>query len=90
MELHAPNRKLLMADAHDFALLSLGGEFQAVGQGIALNDERVIAGGGEGIGHALEQILPVVLNERSFAVHHAVVDDNISAEHVPDALMAER
>src|ERR1035438_9965690 len=47
----------------------------------------MVAGGGEGIGHALEQILAVMLNERGLAVHHAVVDDDVAAEDVADPLV---
>ncbi len=62
MELDAPDREVLVADAHDFAFVGFGSDFEAVGEGIALDDERVIAGGGEGIGYAGEKVFGVVFN----------------------------
>ena len=49
----------------------------------------MIAGGGEGIGHAREKVLAVVLDGGGFAVHHAVIDDDLRAEDMADALVAE-
>ena len=89
MELHAPDWERLVAEAHDFALVGFGGDFEAIGEGVAFDDERVVAGRGEGIGHAHEQILAVMLNERGFAVHHAVVHDDVAAEDMADALVPE-
>src|SRR5579859_1773485 len=89
MELHAPDRKILVPDAHDFAFVSFSGDFQTVGQGVALDDEGVIARGGKGIGHAFKEVLPVMLYGRSLAVHHAVIDDDLAAEGVANALMSQ-
>src|SRR3974390_842597 len=89
MKLHAPDWGLFVPYSHDLTLLSLRGDFQAVGYAGALDDQRMVAGGGEGIGHALEQVLAVVLNERGLAVHHAVVDDHIASENMTDALVPQ-
>ena len=89
MKLHAPDRELLVPHAHDFTLLGLRGDLQAVGHAGALDDQGMVAGGGEGIGHALEQVLAVMLNERGLAVHHAVVDDDVAAEDMADALVPQ-
>ena len=89
MELDAPDGKLLVFDAHDFAFVGFGRDFEAIGQCVALDDEGVIAGGGEGVGHAFEEVFAVVFHERSFAVHHAVVHNDVAAEDVADALMAK-
>src|SRR5690349_8329090 len=89
MELHAPDRKILVPDAHDFAFVGFGGDFQAIGQVVALDDEGVIARGGEGIGHAFKKVFPVMFDGGSLAVHHAVIDDNLAAEGVADALMSQ-
>ncbi|MDB6122406.1 MAG: hypothetical protein JWQ71_1399 [Pedosphaera sp.] len=89
MKLHAPDGILLVTDAHDFAFVSLGGDFEAIGDGVALDDEGVITGRGKRVRHVLEEIFAVVLNGRRFAVHHAIVHDDFSAESMTDALMAE-
>src|SRR5205823_9382565 len=88
-ELHAPDGKFLVPDAHDLALLGLGGDFQKIRQGIALDDQRMVAGGGERIRHAFEQFLTVVFNQRRFAVHYAIVDHHRRAESVADALVPQ-
>ena len=49
----------------------------------------MIARGRKWIGHAFEQVLFVVFDERRFAVHHPVVDDDLGAKGMTDALMAE-
>ena len=89
MELHAPDRQSLMAHAHDLAFLGLGCDLEAIRQRVPLDDERMVACRGKGIWHAFEKILTIVLNHRSFAMHHAVIDDDICSKGVTDALMAQ-
>ena len=60
MELHALDRELAVAQAHDEAVLGLGADLEHVGHGVALDDERVVAGGGERGGHAAEHARAVV------------------------------
>ena len=55
----------------------------------AFDHQRMVAGAWKRVWHPFEQILAVVLNQRGFPVHHAVIDDDISAEHVADALVAK-
>ena len=47
VELHALDRELAVAQAHHQAVLGLGGDLEHVGHGVALDDERVVAGRGE-------------------------------------------
>ena len=75
--------------AHDLPLGGLSGDLEAGGQRVALDDERVIARGVEGIGHPGEEVFAIVLNGRGLPVHHPVVHDDFAAERVSDALMAE-
>src|ERR1043165_6806987 len=89
MELNSPDGIQLVLYAHDFSFLGLGSNLQAVGQGIALDDQRMIAGCRERVGHTFEQSFAVMFNWGSLAVHHSVIDDYIAAEHMPDALMAQ-
>ena len=46
VELHAFDRQLAMAQAHDEAV-GLGGDFQFLGQAFPLDDQRVVARGNE-------------------------------------------
>jgi len=89
VKLNAPNGVLFMFDAHDFAFIRFGGDFEAIGQGFPPYDQGMIASGGEWIGDAFEKVLAIVLNRRGFAVHHAVVHHDITTEYVADALMAQ-
>ena len=89
MKLHAPDRELFVAHAHDFTLVSFRGDLQAIGQGMAFDHQRVIARCRERIWHALEQILSVVPDRRSFAVHDPVIDHDGCAKGVADALVPE-
>src|SRR5687768_12307534 len=89
VKLHAPDWQVFVPDTHDLSLVRLCRHLQAIGNRIALDHERMIARGGEGIGHVREQITAIVLNGRSLAVHHAVIYHHISAERVPDTLVAQ-
>src|SRR5438552_13722378 len=89
MKLHAPDREVLVPHAHDLAFVSLRGHFQAGRHGVALDHEGMVARRGKRIRHAGEQVLVVMLNGRSLAVHHAIIDDDVRAEGVADALVSE-
>ena len=47
VELDAVDGESFVLQAHDFAFGGFGGDFQDVGQGVAFDDERVVAGGFE-------------------------------------------
>ena len=49
----------------------------------------MVARGRKRIGHAFEQILAVVFNEGCFAVHHPIIHDDVPAEDMSDALVAQ-
>ena len=93
MELHADDWKLLMADGHDFLLairrFGPGGDDKVGIQGIRADDEAVVAGGGEGIGKALEDPLPVVVNLVRLAMHQPFGPDDDAAGRLADGLMPE-
>src|SRR5437868_1325642 len=57
MELHTPDWKFFVPNAHDLAFIGFRRDFQAVRNRIALNDERMISGGGERIRHFAEKVL---------------------------------
>ena len=54
VELHALDRQLAVAQAHDRAVGGLGGDLEHVGQAVAVDDQRVVAGGLERVGQAGE------------------------------------
>src|SRR6266567_4443885 len=89
MKLNAPDGKFSVLYPHDFPFIRFSSDFQTLGQGVALDHERVVASGCERIGHPGEQIFPVVLNEGGFTMHHPVIYNDISAENMADALMPE-
>ena len=60
VELHALDRELAVAQAHHQAVLRLGAHLEHVGHGVALDDERVVAGGGERGREAREHAAAVV------------------------------
>ena len=60
MELDAPDGKLPVSEAHDLAFLGLRRDLKAFGDGIAPDDQGVIASGRERVWEALEKILFVV------------------------------
>ena len=69
MELHALDRQLAVAQAHDRAVGGLGGDLEHVGQPSAIDHEGVVAGGLERVGQAGEHAGAVVVHERRLAVH---------------------
>ena len=89
MELDTPYGKLFVFNPHDLAFVGLSGYFEAVREAVAANNEGMVSSRGKWVGHALEQVLAVVLNRGGFSVHHAVIHDHIRAEDMTDALMSE-
>ena len=61
----------------------------AAGKVSRLHEQRVVARGVEGIGQAGEDAGAVVVDRRGLAVHEPVRADDIAAEDVADALVAE-
>ena len=89
MKLNAMNGVLLVFESHDFLLGSPGGDFEAIGECIALDDERVVAGSFERIWQAGEDAGAIVVNGRGLAMHEAVCADYIAAVDLTDRLVAE-
>ena len=89
VELDAEDGELTMADSHDFFFLGFGCDFEAIGDGFAADDEGVVSGCCERAGQSFEQAFAVVIDRGGFAMHHAVIDDDIPTKYVADALMAE-
>ena len=79
---------LTMAEAHDGAVLQPGGHLEGLRKGGAIDDQAVVAGGGEGLRQALKHPNPAVVHGGGFAVHQFPRPHHLAAEHLPQALMA--
>src|SRR5262245_16090533 len=89
MELHAMHRQRAMLHRHDQPVIGLGGDMQAVRQRRAVDDQRVIAGGLEGLGRALEHALAGVGDHRQLAVHELGRPLDVAAKGLADRLVTE-
>src|SRR5207342_703233 len=94
MELHALDRMLAMAQAHDLverAIFIVGprGDLEAVGQGVARDHQRVVPRRFIGIRQSGEYALPAVADARGLAVHDGLSADHVAAVGLADALVAE-
>jgi len=88
MKLPRPRSAVACAAHHDFALIALGGDFEAIGHRVALDDERMITRGDKRIAMPTKRVLPLLLNRRGSCVHHAVIAHTSGQTHA-DALVAE-
>src|SRR5260370_19922365 len=89
MELDAFDFVAAVAEAHDDAVIGLGGDGQLARQGFFLDDERMVARGGEGIRQLAENILAVVMDLAGFAMKQLRSANDFAAECGADGLMAE-
>jgi hypothetical protein len=89
MELHALDRQRPVPQPHDLAVGGPGGDLEALGQRLALDCQRVIAGGGERARQAGEHADARVLDGGGLAVHQRPGSDHPAAERVADCLVAE-
>ena len=90
MELDAEDRMLAMAQRHDEMIVAaFGGDLERGRERRAVDHQRVVARGHEGIGEAGEQAAPVVVDHGGLAVHQARRADHVAAEHLADRLMAQ-
>src|SRR5690606_11558727 len=71
VELHAFDVEVAVPDAHDLAVVGPGGELQAVGQGCALDRERMVTNHLEGGRQVGEDARALVVDGIGLAVHHA-------------------
>ena len=80
---------LAVAQAHDQPILGPGGHLQAVGQVVAADDQRVVAGGLERLGQAGEHARAAVVDRRELAVHHVRRAHHRAAIGRADRLVAQ-
>ena len=89
VELHTFDFVATVSEAHDDAVVGLGGDGEFTRQGFSFDDERVIAGGGERVGQFTEDVFAVVMDLAGFAVEKLWSANNFSAEGRANGLMAE-
>ena len=89
MKLHALDAQLLMAQAHDFPVLGGGSDFQAVGEGRALDRQRVIARSPEAIGNPGKHFPAIMFDQACLAMNGPACPNGFPPEHLTDALMAK-
>src|SRR6266513_2943074 len=89
MELHAFDRQVAMAQAHDLAVLRLGAHRQAAGERLPLHGERVVARRNEFVRNLKINPAAVVSDVRQLAMHHLLCAHHPAAERLPDRLVPE-
>jgi len=67
VELHAFDFVAAVTESHDDAVVGFGRDRELARERFALNDQRMVARGGEGIRKLAENILVVVMNLARFA-----------------------
>src|SRR3989344_1891704 len=82
-------QRALVAHTHDLAVFGLGRDVQALGQGGALDGQRVVADHGELPGQAGEDALFVGGDDAGLAVHLLAGTDHLAAQGGTDALVAQ-
>src|SRR2546421_7120366 len=71
MELYAVDREFAVPQTHDLAFGRFGRDLERIWEGLAVHDQRMIAGRFEGIGQIFEDASALMLNGRSFPMHQA-------------------
>ena len=89
MELHAPDREALVAQAHDLAFGGFGSDLEIAGEGGAFDEKRVVTGGGKTLRQTMEKIGVTVQNWRGFAVHQPARAHDPAAEVMTDGLVTQ-
>ena len=88
VELDAFEFGAAVADAHDDAVVGFGGDGEFTRQGFSIDDQRVVARGGEWIVKFAEDAFGVVMDGAGFAVKEFGRANDFPAECRADRLMA--
>src|SRR4030042_1742375 len=93
MELHAKERGLLVADAHNLSRavrgVTPGAHLEFVAQRARLDDETVVARGLERVLQALVEVPAVVVNHVRLAVHQPPGADDSGPKSLGDGLVSQ-
>jgi len=74
---------------HNCTVISLGGDFEAIGKAFSLYGEAVIAGGLEVIGEVGKDPLALMADRTELAMHASIGIDHLATEDLSDRLVAE-
>ena len=88
MKLHAVNRPLRVAQAHNHGVGCLGGNFKAVRHGFGRYRQRMIAGYGQRCGQVFKNMGAVMAYIAQLAMHDIGCPNNFASKGLPDALVA--
>src|ERR1700756_569233 len=88
MELHAFQRPLAVAPAHDKAV-GFGGNPERGGEPFLFHDQRMVTRGYEILGQFAKNGFAIVMDSAGFAVHQRRSAYHITSERVANGLMAE-
>jgi len=89
VELDAFEFMAAVAEAHDDAVVSFGGDGEFARKRFAFDDERMVARGSERLGELAENIFTVVMDIARFSVKEFRRANNFPAEGSADGLMAK-
>ena len=89
VELDAFEFGATVADAHDDAVVGFGGDGEFARQRFAVDDEGVVARGGERVGEFAKDAFGVVMDGAGFAVEEFGRANDFPTECRADGLMAE-
>ena len=89
VELHAFEFVAAVAHTHDGAVVGFSGDSEFSREGFALDDERVVARGGEGVGELAENGFSIVMNLAGFAVKNFGGANHFAAESLAHGLVTE-
>ena len=89
MELDAFERIALVAHSHDLILIGPGDDLELVRQRAGLDHQAVISRRLERVGKAAIDPPAVVMDPRRLAVHDPAGSDDLGAQGMSDALMAQ-
>ncbi len=87
--MHAPDRELAVAQAHDLALGGFGGNFEAGRQGDALDQQRVVPGGLKRLWETGEDVSTAVLDRGHLTVHEAAGAHDLATKIMAQGLVTE-
>ena len=78
-----------MPDSHDLAFGGFGRDLEAIGTGVALNQQGVVARPGEALGESREYIGILMRDRRGFTVHELVSSHDLTAKMLGNGLMSQ-
>ena len=89
MKLNSLNPVFTVSEAHDLAPLGPGADLQAIGQRLALHNQRMITYRLERVVQIPENTVTVVKYAGGFAVHNAIRPHHLAAKNRGNSLVSE-